>query len=165
MGLIRERQITQTRGQRWWAILFGALLLVALWLPATSAGPAVASATAANPDAPDLAQSPPVTTPPRTVTLQASATDVPPGRSVALTARTTRPATEDFLITIRREGPHMGWGLEKACRAQPICTVDVRADQASALTYAVSLYRCDSQDICFLEEDSTDADKVRVTWR
>jgi hypothetical protein len=90
---------------------------------------------------------------------------------VALTARTDRPESEAFVLIIRREGEPLdsgeeASGLEAACRSKAICTTDVVSQKRSTRKYAAAIYRCDDQgDICVLDEDATDADKVLVNWR
>ncbi len=150
------------RGRR--PLFLAALLLVGLWFAAISTGPSLATTPAAIPgDAQSQPQQP--EPPRRKAKLEASATDVPAGRSVTLTARTDRSEDEAFIIAIRREAGHLGSSLEGTCRSRAVCTVDVREDRPSARRFAASLYRCDAQGICVLEEDATEADKVHVSWR
>ena len=142
-----------------------AVLLAGLWLSAISTGPSSATATSAAPADAEQPSPPQPPRSPRAVTLEASATDAPAGRGVTLTARTNRSEDEASVITIRREAGHLGSGLEGTCRSRADCTVDVQADRPSASRFAAARYRCDPQGICVLEEDATESDKVRVTWR
>ena len=144
-------------------LLWGALVLTGLGLAAASTGPSLATARS-SPDGVEAQPQQPGP-PARAVKLEASALDVSVGRGVALTARVDRSEDEAFMIAIRREGGHLGSGLEGACRSRAVCTVEVRADRPSARRFAAALYRCDPRGICVLEEDATESDKVHVTWR
>jgi hypothetical protein len=108
--------------------------------------------------------------PGRKAKLEVSATDSPVGQAVALMARTERPESEAFVMVIRREGEGVdsgeAAGLEAACRSKSVCTADVVSQKRSSRKYAAAIYRCDGQgDVCVLDEDATEADKVLVTWR
>jgi hypothetical protein len=151
--------------------LLAAVVLFGTWLAAVSANPSLASPASVNPsDAPSTwlqAEVPP--TPPgrsvRALRLEANATDIPPGQSVALTARANRQLEGAYAIVIRREGGHLASGIEASCWSQPDCTAEVRAKGAASARFAAALYRCDSQGICVLQEDADDTEKVRVNWR
>jgi hypothetical protein len=151
--LVRRRQL----------FLVG-LLVAGLWFAAVSIAPSPATALSAIPVASE-AQPPKPEAPRGKVKLEADATDVPAGRSVKLTARADRSEAEPFIITIRRDAGHLASGLEGACRSRAVCTVEVQADRPGARRFAASLYRCDAQGICVLEEDAAEADKVHVTWK
>jgi len=139
-------------------------LLAGLWVAAISADPSLAIEPAVtSDDAQSQLQQPGVSR--RKVRLEVSATDVPAGRGVTLTARADRPEGDAFIVAIRREGGHLATGLEDACRSRVVCTVEVREDRPSARRFAATLYRCDAPGICILEEDASEADKVHVTWR
>jgi len=152
-------------------LLLAAPVLLGIWLSVASARPSLASPGSVNPsDALSTWLQPVVPpTPPgqsaRALTLAASATDIPPGQSAALTARANRRLDGAYAIVIRREGGHLSSGIEATCWSQPDCTTEVRRNGAASVRFAAALYRCDSQGICVLEEDADDADKVRVNWR
>ncbi len=157
--------------QRRRIVLVGAALLVGLGLPAAWAGPSLASASWLNPgDAHGSLLQPVVPPGPpeqaaRSLTLESSGTELPTGQSARLTARANRSEGEKFAIVIRREAGHLGSGLEATCWSQPVCTTETKADRPSSAHFAAILYRCDQQGVCILEEDPSEANKVRVTWK
>jgi len=152
-------------------VLLGAALLVGLGLTAGWAGPSLASTTWGNSgDGPWSLLQPVVPPGPpeqsaRSLTLESSGTELPAGGSATLTARANRSEGEAFAIVIRREAGHLGSGLEATCWSQPVCTTETKADRPSSAHFAAALYRCDQQGVCILEEDASDANKVRVNWR
>jgi hypothetical protein len=157
--------------QRCRYLLLAAAVLLGIWLSAASAGPSLASPGSVNPsDAISTWLQPVVPpTPPeqsaRALTLAASATDIQAGQRASLTARANRPLDGAYAIVIRREGGHLGSGIEATCWSQPDCTAETRGNGVASARFAAALYRCDSRGFCILEEDADDADKVRVNWR
>ena len=98
------------------------------------------------------------------VTLQASSNEAPAGRKVALTAKVEQPPAGDFVVAIRREGAHLGSGLEKTCRSETVCTAELHGNGATSRTYAATVYRCNERGICVADDDD-EFSKQRITWR
>ena len=112
------------------------------------------------------APSVPENSPPnRGVTLQASSNEAPAGRKVALTAKVEQRPAGEFVVAIRREGEHLGSGIEKTCRSETICTAELHGDRATSRTYAATLYRCNERGICVADDDDDEFSKQRITWR
>jgi hypothetical protein len=150
--------------------LLGAALLVGLGVSAAWAGTSLAGTILVNPDAQTVRRQPVVPPGPpeqaaRSLTLESSGTELPAGRSARLTARANRSEGEAFALVIRREAGHLGSGLEATCWSQPVCTAETKSDRPSSARFAAALYRCDQQGVCLLEEDASEENKVRVTWR
>jgi hypothetical protein len=151
--------------------LLAAAFLVGLGVSAAWAGPSLAGTISVNPDYPQSVRMQPVVPPgpPQQVapslTLESSGTELAAGRSATLTARANRSEGEAFALVIRREAGHLGSGLEATCWSQPVCTAETKSDRPSSVRFAAALYSCDQQGVCILEEDASEANKVRVNWR
>ncbi|MFN0074269.1 MAG: hypothetical protein ACKVVP_22540 [Chloroflexota bacterium] len=99
-----------------------------------------------------------------TLTISASAAELPVGAVLTLTAQASVSESGAFTLTIQRlrspGGP--AGGLVANCTSASTCVGQTRLSEPATVLYLATLYRCDARGACAAERSS---EPVSVRWR